>query len=332
MTPDKKQILEKALEMWHEQHAREGDPSFASTPEYSELAESGFVSSAVSELMRSSDTISPEWKSYAEKFEKEPKSENFEKKLEATEVPFDVGLACDSGFFISGTSQSGKTNLGKCIVQKLICHGITCYVLDPSRAWTHDTPTRKIVEVKTDRREYQWEGNTTFDISTLSARQKLLFVDTFCHDLYASHVAGCTAKEFVIFEECQLYVPQGSMRLAVRRPSPCENVLSLITTGANFNLRFGVVAQFSALVDKAAVKICGQKYIGSTWEPNDVSYLKGFLGKDWAAKLKTLNKGEFVYCCKGMTQLIKTPIFEPSIAPKAQFNFACQYTPICFNK
>lgn len=311
-TPNRKEIFEKALALWHEQHAREGDPSFVITPEYSELLESGFVSSAISELMRSESNKDVEFRAYSQALEKpeEPKIENFEKILEVGEVPFDVSLAVDSGFYVSGTSQSGKTNLAKLLVQQLIDAGIACFVLDASKAWTHDSPIDNVIDVNEKQKEYAWEGSTVFDISSLAARKKVLFVNTFCHDIYEQHVEGYERKEFIIFEEAQTYLPQGSLRLAIRRSSPCESVLDVVTVGANYGLRFGLITQFPALVDKPPVKICQQRYFGWTWEKNDVAYVKAFLGKDWIAKLQSLQKGEFIYQCRDATTLIKTDVYK----------------------
>ena len=228
--------------------------------------------------------------------------ENFEKN----DVPFDIALAVDSGFYVSGTSQSGKTNLAKHLVQQLINNGYACYVMDASKAWTHDTPIKTLIAVDTDRHEYVWMNSTVFDISALSSRHKVLFVNQFCHDIYRMHVDGYARKEFIIFEEAQLYIPAGCMRLAVRRSSPCESVLDVVTVGANYGLRFGIITQFPALVDKPPIKITQQRYFGWTWERNDVQYLKGFLSKEWIAKLQSLQRGEFVYQCKAETELIRT--------------------------
>ena len=228
-------------------------------------------------------------------------------------VPFNIALAIDSGFYVSGTSQSGKTNLAKLLVQQLFDKGIACYVLDASKAWTHDTPIDDVVKIESDKRDYAWEGSTVFDIASLSARHKVLFVNKLCHDVYEAHVNGYARKEFLIFEEAQLYIPSGSMRLAVRRSSPCESVLDVVTVGANYGLRFGLITQFPALVDKPPVKITQQRYFGWTWERNDVSYIKAFVGKEWAAKLQSLQKGEFIYQCRDATTLIKTPLYKRPI-------------------
>lgn len=327
MTPTKEMIAKKALELWEAEQYRRGCPELGDlTPEMEELRESGFLSVATSELMRSESQIDAQWKSYAEALEK-PKQPERPENLAINGVPFDVDLACDSGFYVSGTSQSGKTNLAKLLVQKLIQSGIHVFVVDPSRAWTHDSPISDMVAVDTTITQYGWSGSTVFDVSALSTRFKVLFVNQLCKDIYEMHVNGYEQKEFIIFEEAQSYLPQGSMRLATRKASPCESIINLITTGANFNLRYGLISQFSSAVDKLAVKITQQRYIGATWEPNDTAYLKGFLGKTWAEKLKTLARGEFVYQCRGTTELIRTPRYGQIARAEGQLNFVYQYSP-----
>jgi hypothetical protein len=63
--------------------------------------------------------------------------------------------------------------------------------------------------------------------------------------------------------------------------------------------------------------------VGATWEPNDISYLRGFLGKEWAAKLQSLQKGEFVYQCRDKTELIKTEVFGEHAKLKCAFAAKC---------
>jgi hypothetical protein len=65
MMPNKNEILAKATEMWKTDRAKAGDPSFDLNPEVEELRESGYLSSAKSELMFSSENKNVEWKNYS---------------------------------------------------------------------------------------------------------------------------------------------------------------------------------------------------------------------------------------------------------------------------
>jgi hypothetical protein len=128
-------------------------------------------------------------------------------------------------------------------------------------------------------------------------------------------------NEFIVFEEAQTYLPNGALRLATRRSSPCEGVLDIVTVGANYGLRFGLLTQFPAMVDKAPVKITQQRYFGWTWEKNDVQYLKGFLSKAWIEKLQSLQKGEFICQNRDRTSLIKTVRYDSQNTCIPQFAY-----------
>lgn len=329
-TPTKSEILAKASEMWKKYQDQCGASELSlTTPEEHELKEDGFFSAAVSELMSSPFK---KYEEFGEPEKSNKESENFDRKTIDQSivegVPFNIPTAMDSGFYISGTSQSGKTNLAKHLVQKLINAGITCYVMDTSQAWSHDTPVKNVVAIDVDTDSYSITSNTILDISTLNTRQKVAFVNLFCRTIYEQHVQGYRAREFIVFEEAQTYLPQSSMRLAIRHSSPCESVLDVVTVGANYGLRFGLITQFPALVDKPPVKITQQRYFGWTWEKNDVAYIKGFLDKTWIEKLQGLQKGQFIYQKRDMTELIQVPLFETKSEPIAQFNYACQFEPI----
>jgi len=246
-----------------------------------------------------------------------------ETNLEIQPPPFNVSQALDTGFFTCGTSQSGKSNLAKWLVAALIRAGIIVYVIDPSRVWLHDTPIRQVIEIVEMRGQAgPWYGSTVFDISTLDSHDQIAFANTFCKYLNHQHINGETiCKEFVVFEEAQTYLPNGCMRLSARKNNPLEGVLKLVTVGANYGLRFGLITQFPAMVDKAPVKISQQRYFGWTWEKNDVQYLKAFLGKEWSDRLGTLQKGEFLCQNRMSIQQIRTPIYGSEKACKNEFAY-----------
>ena len=110
VTPPKQQILELAKEKWRLDQIRFGNPKLAEIePEYDELLESGYIAMARNELMYS------ERRKYAEWLESE------DSELETVyEIPFDVDEALKTGFAILGNKGTGKTNLAKWLVKKLI--------------------------------------------------------------------------------------------------------------------------------------------------------------------------------------------------------------------
>lgn len=310
-TPTKLEIVERARELFHIDRARNGDEGFAINPELNELAESGYISTALSDLMTGIENKNARW---FDQKETDSKVENFAEKSDteiSSELPFDVQEAMCTGFFACGTSQSGKTNLAKHLVKKLIENGITVYVFDVSQAWSKNGPIAHTVEIFGNERTISFPVDSSiFDISGLTTWKKLRFVNQMCKYLFDLHVHGLTSqKHFLVFEEAQTYLPNGCMRLSTRRDSPCENVLNVVTVGANYKLRFGLITQFPAMVDKTPVKIAQQRYFGWTWEKNDVDYLKAFMGKEWAAKLRDLQRGQFIAQLRNKIELIQTDVY-----------------------
>ncbi len=83
------------------------------------------------------------------------------------------------------------------------------------------------------------------------------------------------------------------------------NVLNVISNGRNFNVRFGLITQFPANVDKAPVKISQQRYFGLTTEKNDITYVKSFLNdKKDVDTLRNLGKLEYLYQYKGKVEKV----------------------------
>jgi hypothetical protein len=289
-TPTKQMILEKATELFHIDRARANDPSFDITPTEQELKENGHWQCAISELMMDRS------KHEVERFESYIRAtENFAEKQTLSEVPFDFPEAMSTGFFVSGTSQSGKTNLAKLLTAKLLNHGVSVYVLDVSRAWTQETPIENFITVPHNGTETSFRPfeSAILDLNALSFDERFRFVNAFIqtvYDIHKSYGYKRAPYEFIFCEESQTYWPNGCFR-STKKYAPA---IDLVTVGANFNLRFGLITQFPAMVDKAPVKISQQRYFGWTTEKNDLDYIQKFIGKEWLSEIKSLQKGEFL--------------------------------------
>ncbi len=214
-------------------------------------------------------------------------------------IPFDIAEAKDTGIFGCGTSQSGKSTLFKWLVKRLIENGNIVYVLDTSKVWTQETPITYVVEAPHNGREITITPgqSTILDLSELSFDERFRLVNALTANLYAWCKSFGYKKApftFVIYEEAQTYLPNGCMRSSRKYGS----LIDLITVGANFNIRFGLITQFPAMVDKAPVKIAQQRYFGWTTEKNDLDYIQKFIGKEWLNEIKGLRKGEFLYQCR----------------------------------
>ena len=232
-------------------------------------------------------------------------------------IPFNLTEAKDTGMFGCGTSQSGKSTLMKHLVEKIMNNGISVYVIDVSGTWTHCSPIQNTIVIHPNETvDVPTNTSTVLDLSQLGYIQRVNYVIAFCQALYDWHKKFSFKKapfEFVFFEEAHTYFPNGCFR-SPRRFSPC---IDIVTVGANFNLRFGAITQFPAMLDKALVKITQQRYFGFTTENNDLNYVKGFIGKEHTDRLNkdktpnlnsvfNLHKGQFIYQLRDKTEKIQS--------------------------
>ena len=286
MFPKSEEVIELAKEKWRYDQIRFGNPKLAEIePEYKELLESGYIAMARNELMYS------EKRKYAKWLESE------DSELEITEeIPFNVEEALKTGFAILGNKGTGKTNLAKWLVKKLIDQGIIVYVLDSSQAWIKKpTPIADYFTVLPYGTQlFQWKPKPyVFDLSLLPISLKIKFLNLFCKTLLNAHIQGFNRWEFVLFEEAHLIFPNGSLRGLKRY----AEAVTFATVGRNYKLSFGLITQFPANVDKLLVKLTVQRYFFQTWEPNDYRYMQRLLGKH-AKELKSLEVGECIYQAK----------------------------------
>ena len=297
-TPRKEDVIRKAKEIWFNDQWRDGIMN-PNNPEISELKECGAWSQAVSELMRDSYRAEIENHDY-------PIPNEFHNGL-----LFDWQEAMQTGVITTGSSNSGKTYLNWHIAKRLMEQSVTVYVIDPSQKWNW---MPKITIQEGMRVKFKDGISTVFDVSFLTYPQRIECANKTSKALLdARKRSQHDPPTFVIFEEGQLYVPEGSLRPS-RKHNVCNDVIELITNGRNYNIRFGIITQFPSEVDKLLVKMCKQRYFGWSNEKNDIQYIQGIIGKEWTKELATLDVGEFVYSYprRGYkaTQKIKVPEFQ----------------------
>jgi len=238
-------------------------------------------------------------------------------------IPFNLLEAKDTGFYVSGTTQSGKTNLAKHLVNTLTDNGINCYILDVSKAWPGQCSIQDTIEVSADASNFEIprDRSCVLDLSALEYTRRTKYVIAFCRAIYNYH-KSCGFKaapfEFIVFEEAHTYFANGVFR-SPRIFSPC---IDIVTVGANYNLRFLAVTQFPAMLDKALVKVCQQRYFGWSTEMNDLSYIRSFLGKENvnpknADSVFNLRKGEFIYQLRNHIEKIQSNRYT---APQSSYN------------
>jgi len=292
MTPTKEQIYEKALEMWRNDQYKQGCGQLADlTPECSELAESGYISSAKSELMRSLETKHSEWLHNGSELEFEPFS-------------FDIKEGLQTTSFVSGSRGTGKTDICAYIADQLMNEGVICIIFDPSTDWIRRSSISQYFTVKVFSDLPIPETSTIFDISILTPMQQQQCVERFSKKLFEYQLNNSIKRFYLIFEESQIFFPLNSLR-----SKKTQNSMRLLTVGRNVNVSICAISQFPALIDKELVKHAGQIYIGYSTELNTLAYWRGILGNH-TEKLKELSNGQFVYYHRNKISLTEIEAFQ----------------------
>jgi len=293
-TPNKKAIIEKAIELFHNERCKNGDPSFNIEPEISELSEGGYLSSARSELMRNPESKNAEWLDSS-------------KDAETSEFRVDSEEAMRTTSFVSGSRGVGKSDVCMRIAEQLQNHGITVIVFDPSCDWVKRSSIEQYFTVKPFSDLPIPETSTIFDISRLTPIQAQQCVEGFSKKLFEFQIDNSIKKFYVVFEEAQIYFP-----LSALTSRNAQNTMRLLTVGRNFGVSMCAISQFPALVSKELIKHSGQLWIGCCAEPNTIAYWKGILGKK-AEDLKTLQNGQFVYFNRNKISLTEIEPYESVI-------------------
>jgi len=237
-------------------------------------------------------------------------------------VPLDVKEALRSGLYACGTTGVGKSDIGMYAADKLMKEGVIVVVFDPSGDWIE----RSSIPVYTqpDKNNWTWRGlfGTTsmiFDMSKLTVQQQQEFVEWFCKTIMQVQSELPSAQRnhyFLIFEEAQIYFPEGCMRA-----KRYQETVKMMSVGRNkiYQVRFMCITQFSSMIDKKAMRYMKQRYFGATDEPNDVEYVQKFFPRknreDIGVTVGTLEAGEFIYKYGKKTKLINIEPFSTERPP-----------------
>ena len=226
-------------------------------------------------------------------------------------LPFNVAEALKSGFYISGTTGCGKSDIGMYAADVLRTNGAIVITFDPTQDWLSRYPYEVLVSlenvgVRTYLQSIKLDKSTLIDTSCLTIPQTQELIESFCQSLFNAQAKlkpEQRCQYFVIFEEAQTAFPQGALRATA-----FQNAVRLLTQGRNFKLRIGMVTQFAAMLDKTALRFATQRYFGWTSEFHDRHYISAFIGKDAANQLRYLKSGEFMYCLPTEDRLEKISI------------------------
>lgn len=295
-TPTRQEIEDLAKELYAKDQYRKGCPELAEiSPETDELKEDGYYSEAMSQLMSS------EQNRYAE-FLTEQK-EKAKDLLEIESLQIDIPELLANGLFVTGTRQCGKTTIVKEIVRRLIKENINCFIVDPSLAWANFLPSITIEPQGTHA--YNWrDESVVFDTSKLHSDLQQKFSEIFCKAVLDAAIARGKnqPRTVLVFEECHTILPNFALN-----GDKFRETKRLITQGGNWNVSFVAISQFSSMIDKLLIKCAQQRFFGQSTEPNDLKYLKNFLG-DRVNELETLARGEFLYSHSGKIAKVHTSI------------------------
>jgi len=310
-TPNKKAIYEKAIELFHEDRAKHGDPSFAITPTTEELKENGFVSLAISELMANESRKYEQYQSYGNYTENLAENE----KIEG--LPLDLVECQKSNILVSGCNQQGKSLTAIQICNILINHDWQCVIFDNSGVWKYKSNIQTY-NVSEEISDYllSTSESAIFDISLLTSELQKSFVETVLQNIWNVRIKlQLSTWLLLVFEEFQLYAKN-------IRGSLSQNLLRIMTVGANQKLRCLGITCDLALIDPAFIRLCQQRYhfkLGN--EPNANRRFKSYYGEDWLKEASRLDVGECVYVNKDKLSLAKIPLFkkaEPNDKPYFQ--------------
>jgi hypothetical protein len=288
--------------------AKSGIQNF-NTPEPNELAESGYISSAKSELMRDSYRNIENNKDYVDF------PENFS---------IDLKQLFESNALVLGSRHTGKSDVGMMIADKCMEKGSIVVCFDPSQDWqnrssipqyqTLTIPFITTIPIK----------STTFDISLLSPNESQKLVESFCGKLFRQQAETSDRKKYlVVFEESHTYFPQGCMKAKAY-----QNTIKMLSVGRNLDVSVLLISQFASMLDKFAVKhSVSQTYLGFTKEFNDLKYLRSLLGSN-VEQLTKLNDGEFLYLTRSGIQKIAIQPFENTTRKQQIFSKIPQLEPL----
>jgi len=296
--PNKQEIMQKARELYARDCYKRGCPDLANVnPEDYELAQNGFTAVARSELMRdTSKAENSHWSGYNENLEN------------SDDLKFNLEEAMKSGVLVSGTTGTGKSDVGMYLTDQLMKEGIIVVVFDSSQDWIHRSGVAQYQTLTIPRIDKIPERSAIFDISRLSVQGRQNLIESFSETLYRCQSMNPSRKQyFLVFEEGSSYFREGFMR-----GKRFSNTAMLMSEGRNYGVRFMVITQFFASLDKMSMRYMRQRYFGYTDELNDVSYVKAFLG-DQASKLKDLSAGQFIYYNAGKTTKISIEPYESMI-------------------
>jgi len=306
-TPRKEEIYQRALELFHNDEWKRGTRS-SINPTQAELAEDGYLAVAASELMRCQGF---EYKAYLEESRVQCKS-YLKHDISEGKLPIDVEECKRSNVLVSGTNQQGKSLCAMSIADRLMREQWQIIAFDNCGNWKRKSsiPQVQVIKNMDDKLALNDGKSVIFDIALLRLRNQKKFVENFLEDLWFYRVVTLPKQWcMLVFEEFQLCAKN-------LRGDLSQNLLRIMSVGANYKIRSVGITPDLALIDTAFIRLSQQRYhfrLGN--EPNAKRRFRAYYGLDWCRVAKELDVGYCLYVNKEKIGVWKVPLFQP----KSQF-------------
>jgi len=302
-TPTTEQIREKALELWHL-----GLPISKINPTDEELRENGTWRKATIALMSSKPEKLPK-----SLMSSQSESEDRLSRISDLE-DFPISQVMKEGCFVCGTRGSGKSNLAKQIVRRVLGCKIGVKVFDPSLSWK-DFPLPRI-KVKAIGSSL-CKPDSIYDLSRLSVLEARNFVMAMMKEDLSRAIdltdLNASVPMLYVLEEVQNLIPSNSLRTF-----KFLEISRFITQGRNFGLSFLGITQRLSSVDVNLVEISGLKFWLRQSGENNLRKARNYLDKCSVLLLRDLDTGTCFKQSGSEIDLVRLPLWNKPLTLKTE--------------
>ena len=220
-----------------------------------------------------------------------------------------------SNLLISGSNNSGKTNLACQIVSTLQRFKWRILAFDSSGAWREQSDIPIYCTVDFDARTESFKvslfnDSIIYDMTLLLPSEQKLFVDIILLDLWHKQLEAQNQEwVLVVLEEAQLYCKNVRGQVA-------ENILRIMSVGRNQKVRVMAITPDLALIDSSYIRLCNQRFHGKlSIEENGLRKYRLYYGSDWLRVTKEHDIGDFTYLLRDKLKVVSVPYFRTQTKP-----------------
>jgi hypothetical protein len=297
--PKHEQIIKKARELYVAECYRSNTPELADlSPTLSELSEDGYLSEARNILMRGLEREHSEYLHNVDTMQ-DMIRDNYT-------IPLDIAQCKKSNMLISGTNQVGKSRLAMAISDLLMNQEQwKVLVFDTCGNWKVESSIPRFFTVKNGDSRLDASESIVFDLSLLKPKNQKRVIEKCLEELWLLRVINPSERyTLCVFEEFQLHAKNIRGELS-------QNLLRIMSVGANWKIRSLGITPDLALIDPAFIRLCQQRYhfrLGN--EPNAKRRFRAYYGLDWCRIVQELDVGFCIYVNKDKLEVWKIPLFQ----------------------